>query len=102
MVVNGRLFKVAATTCGLLLTVYALYVYREVTSELQQCGKDLSGKLVGGGREVNWWAGVGVLVVRGGTVAINLKVRSRSNVLNTYAFSHSHASAVQICTKRHH
>ena len=47
MVVNGRLFKVAATLCGLTLTIYAIYVYREVTSEFQQCEKDVSGKLVG-------------------------------------------------------
>ena len=45
MVVNGKVFKVAAGICGLLLTVYALYVYREVTAELQQCGKELSGKI---------------------------------------------------------
>lgn len=45
MVVNGKVFKVAAGICGLLLTVYALYVYREVTAELQQCGIELSGKI---------------------------------------------------------
>ena len=44
MVVNGKLFKVAAAICGLLVTVYALYVYREVTAELQLCGKELTGK----------------------------------------------------------